>query len=69
LLSLDLHDNVADILKLDSLPCSQKPVFEEFTAGNHLPFPEDSVTDLPPEELQGATILSSDLLVNCSARG
>jgi hypothetical protein len=69
LLSLDLHDNVAHILKLDSLPCSQEPIFEEFIAGNHPPSPEDSITDLPPEELQSASILSSDLWVNCSASG
>jgi hypothetical protein len=66
LLSLD---NVAHILKLDSLPCSQEAVFEKFVGGSHLPSPEESVTDLTSEELQGATILSSDLWVNCSASG
>jgi hypothetical protein len=63
LLSLDLHNNVAHILKLDSLPCSQEPMFEEFIAGDRLPSPEE------PEGLQDAPSLSSDVWVNCSAVG
>jgi hypothetical protein len=69
LLSLDLSESVAHILKLDSPPCSQEPAFEEFVVGDYLPSLEKRVTDLTPEELQDAATLSSDLWVNCSASG
>jgi hypothetical protein len=64
--SVDLH---ANILKADTLPCSQEAVSEDFLVGNGVPSAEERATVPRPEEVQASSILSSDLWVNGSANG